>query len=343
MLFLGNWSSKLLIVYLAHLNHILNKEQINAPSSRKGVSLVMELINIILTGSYKGQASTLEQRMVNELKDLHNDRNGVTLKTVNQLNSTEIKCTGVLPGFELTFGLDQVIKSVSKAIANFVIEEKEQRFLRYIITKDYGYNQQDEIDHILEYCNQFLNGIEESESGQAAKKLRLQKVMTKVQNYLEEHTHINIEGFMRFRLRSYLEELNDIVEYAIDEFLMEKQYQEFISLLKYFVYIQEAKIPVAHLMHRGGHEFTLLNESMQPIDTDQYENFTVELLDKEINFEDMIVSALITVSPQKVYIHTREPEMQVIKTILNIFENRSLLCINCKSCQPYLGGKSQNQ
>ena len=52
---------------------------------------------------------------------------------------------------------------------------------------------------------------------------------------------------------------------------MDRQYQEFISLLQYFVYIQEAKIPAAHLIHKGGHEFVILNDRMEPIDANEFD------------------------------------------------------------------------
>ena len=148
---------------------------------------------------------------------------------------------------------------------------------------------------------------------------------------------------VRFRLLRYTEHLRGIVEYAIDEYTADKQYEEFISLLKYFVYIQEAKIPAAHLIHRGAHQFDLLNEKMEPIETKQLDQFVVEMIDKEINYEDMIVSTLITVSPQHVYIHTRNPDMQVIRTIQQIFEDRAAVCTSCPLCRPLLGDYKKRQ
>jgi putative sporulation protein YtxC len=123
---------------------------------------------------------------------------------------------------------------------------------------------------------------------------------------------------------------------------MDKQYQEFISLLQYFVYIQDAKIPSAHLMHQGGHQFILLNDQFKPIETTQLDTwFTIEMLDKEVNFEDMIVSTLITVAPQQIYIHTREPEAQIIKTIMQIFEGRFSICDYCRQCVLLLGDRQK--
>ena len=41
-----------------------------------------------------------------------------------------------------------------------------------------------------------------------------------------------------------------------------------------------------------------------------------------MNMEDMIVSTLITVSPQQIVIHTRQPELPVMRTLETIFELR---------------------
>ena len=145
-----------------------------------------------------------------------------------------------------------------------------------------------------------------------------------------------MSGFVRFRLQQYRGELQEIVEYAIDEFLMEKQYQEFISLLQYFVYIQDAEIPFAHLMHKRNHEFSLFDEQMRPIQAEEVMDFSIDMIGKDANFEDLIVSTLISVAPEKIYIHTREPDLPVIRTIQQIFEDRTMLCLSCSTCSPVL-------
>ena len=56
---------------------------------------------------------------------------------------------------------------------------------------------------------------------------------------------------MTFRLQSYEQELREMAEYAVDEFMLDQQYEEFVSLLKYFVYFQEPKMPLVHVIHKG--------------------------------------------------------------------------------------------
>jgi len=226
--------------------------------------------------------------------------------------------------------------AVAEATAQYIMEFLEKDVVRNLISRDYGYDEPDELASIEAYCWHNSDPLEDPDL-HIGFDHRKAKIHDELVQYLK-HVHLlNVEGMVRFRLHRYTDQLRDIVEYAIDEYTADKQYEEFISLLKYFVYIQEAKIPAAHLIHKGGHEFSLLNERMEPIETKQLDQFVVEMIDKEINYEDMIVSTLITVSPQNVYIHTRNPEMQVIKTIRQIFEDRASVCTNCPRCRPLLG------
>jgi putative sporulation protein YtxC len=228
---------------------------------------------------------------------------------------------------------------IAKALAEFIIHQKELSLLRSLICDEFSYQNEIEINKIVRYCNQMLNNEDDSlyiaDHGRSRRALT---ISNEIKQYFKKNMDLNIDGFLEFRLKEYKEELREVVEYAVDEFIMDKQYQEFISLLKYFVFIQETKIPVVHLMHKGGHEFVLFNEQMTPMDNKATEDsFKIEILDQEFNFEDLVVSTLISIAPQEIYIHTREPQVQVIQTIMQIFENRVQLCEYCRQCKPILG------
>lgn len=296
----------------------------------------MELFTLTVLSSVDELVDKLYRQLIRELGPLHNEHNGVIITRVSDGRKSDIICTASLPGFSLMEHAEAVYERAAAAFATIILSVLEPEFMRRIISTEFKYNRE-ETEHIMGFCRQLVEqDAGEKEADQPARKRRKRLLERAVKEYLEENTLLVLEGFLRFRVKPYHDELLEIVEYAVDEFLLDKQYQEFISLLKYFVYIQEAKIPVAHLMHKGGNDFILLNEQYQPIETKHVEGFVVELIDKDINDEDMIVSTLITVSPEKVYIHTRTPELQVIHTIKQIFEDRAILCTNCSACQPFL-------
>lgn len=296
----------------------------------------MELFTISMVNHPANDVEKLLEHIRRNFADLHTIE-GIAFDSVVGHARTDIRFTSKSPGFSYKQSAPQVFQTAAQALADYMIAEQESAIIRKIITKEYDYKTKEEIDKIEMYCSQLMDNTGEESPVPDNKSRRRTKLQTAFNRYLEYNTLLNIEGFIRFRLEHYVDELREVVEYAIDEYILDKQYQDFIALLKYFVYIQDAKIPVAHLMHKGDHEFVMLNEELRPIETKQVDSFVVEMIDKEINYEDMIVSTLITVSPQKVYIHTRQPEMQVIKTIRQIFEDRAEVCVYCASCKPILG------
>ncbi|NOJ70274.1 putative sporulation protein YtxC [Paenibacillus alvei] len=297
----------------------------------------MELFTISLPLRSEYDAVTLTDLLQQELSDLHKQPNGVEFQQWSEGQTAWITCRGILPGFQLSTQGQDVWNKAAKAVAEFILSHKERLLLASLIEKDSKYNEV-ERRKIEDYCQQLLNGGDESESSESRRR-RKGKLTRALRRYLEDHTDLNVEGFIQFRLRHYLSELREVVDYAIDEYVLERQYQEFIGLLKYFVFIQETKIPLAHLMHKGGHEFTLLDEDLQPLEPKHVMNgMVVEMIDYDMEMEDMIVSTLINVSPQNIIIHTREPDSQVIKTIQQIFESRVHVCVLCNSCHAALGG-----
>lgn len=294
----------------------------------------MELFTIILMKPSESALADLSERFTQAFGSLHNSSHGVTLEPFMADGHGAVRVNAVLPGFQLKEQGDAVYAQAGDAIAGYVLDQLESGILRDLIVREFHYHDPNDVALIEGYCKQFLFYEGESLiSSDEIKNRRSAKIGTGVADYLREHTLLVLDGFLRFRLQEYVDEMREVVEYAVDEFVMDKQYQEFISLLKYFVYIQEAKIPAAHLVHKGGHEFLILNDQWEPIDTSALDgSFTLEVLDKDINLEDMIVSTLITVSPQTIYIHTREPDLPVINTITQIFEDRSTVCSYCRRC-----------
>lgn len=242
------------------------------------------------------------------------------------------------------------MEAVCRVLADYILEEWEEELLRRLVGKDKRYSQ-NEREELLAYCRQLENvsdfafaaAADSSSTGRARKRSLLEQDLA---DCFAEGPVLHLDGVLRFRINRYGAELKELLEYASDEFLMDRQYKEFIALLRYFVYVQDSRIPLAHIIHKGGHAFLLLDENLKPIDTEKLDTtYKVEFMDKDYNLEDMIVSALLTISPERIRIHTREPELPVIKTLTQIFENRTEICLQCKSCEtinsPSLGHKDK--
>jgi len=232
---------------------------------------------------------------------------------------------------------------VAPILAEYIVHRLEQPVLKQMIDKYYHDYPPQEAEEILSFCQVLLNGIPDDPlTDLDPVLLRIAEVTRKSQDYLSGNSYIHVEGFMRFRLSGYRSELKDTLDYAVDEFLSNKQYQEFIGLLKYFVYFQDAKLPEVHLVHHGGNKYVILDHRLNPITLTQSEEVVVETIDRELNYEDMVVSTLISASPQHVFIHTREPDTLSIKTIRQIFEGRTTLCSCCKLCSLMINARKSD-
>lgn len=221
----------------------------------------------------------------------------------------------------------KIRRELARAVTRYILEDEEETLLREMFIRDYGYTSDADIDRLIGFCRLPSEGGEEPARKKTQAIRQFREVSNTVEACLQQNGFVNVEGIMAFRLGSYRTELKETVDYAVDEYLMDKQYQEFISLLKYFVYIQQVKIPSVHVLHRGGSEFELLDDKLEALEPIKSEGgITFETLEKELNFEDLIVSSLITMAPERIYIHTQSPDTQVIRTIRQIFEDRVILC-----------------
>ncbi|PKM86321.1 MAG: putative sporulation protein YtxC [Firmicutes bacterium HGW-Firmicutes-12] len=228
----------------------------------------------------------------------------------------------------------QIIKStIANCIADIIIEEWEARIIRKIIRDNYFYYNDEEKKSILKKAKQILNpdGVIFSQREQ-----RREKVMDKVLTYLDLHKDLILEGFINFRLKDYQDELEEIVNSAVDEFMLEKEYMEFIRLLKYFVDIQEPRIDKVKIIFKKEDGFMLLDSEFQPLKHECLEGLMLDLQENEINYDDLLISALITMAPREVELHLEEGVKpgDTINTINSVFGSRVSKCSGCKYCRP---------
>lgn len=163
---------------------------------------------------------------------------------------------------------------------------------------------------------------------------RKTRIAQKVRDYLEINDRLILEGFIRFRLKDYSSELKAAISVAVDEFVLEKEYVEFVKLLRYFVDIQEPKIDTLHVLVKGSGGFQLFDESLKLVSNDYLEGFVVDLVDNEITYEDLLISALITIAPRIVVLHiSSNRDSETIRTIRNVFGERVSNCQGCKLCR----------
>ncbi|WP_106766586.1 putative sporulation protein YtxC [Paenibacillus faecalis] len=294
----------------------------------------MELFSISVNTRTDGEKEAFYRILSNQQKVLRKQCKQLKFSFSASGDRVVWKCSGKLPLASWTASVEKVRLLVSEAAAAYIMEEKEQEIAARILLSDFEFHDLEESEHVLQWY--FMLLAKDEPSGDFLQQ-RVQKLKDSIFMCLKEYSELNLDGFMTFRLQAYEQELRELAEYAVDEFMLDQQYKEFVNLLKYFVYFQEPAMPLAHVIHKGGEDFLLLDGSLKPIEKLRGEGLVMERLDQEMEIEDMIVSTLISVSPARMIIHTREPDLAVIVTLSHIFEDRAEVCIGCSECSPFLG------
>lgn len=227
---------------------------------------------------------------------------------------------------------ERLIDLLSLGIAKYIVGVKEEEIAARVMKRDYSFESREEGLQVQRMVDCLL--AEGTESG-SSREERQSLVQEALREYLRASGDLHLDGFAMFRLKAYEDKLREIVDFAVDEYLLDKQYEEFIGLLQYFVYFQEPLTPLVHLMHKHGHEFAILNEQFTPVHVPASGGVVARIADQEMQMEDVIVSTLISLSPDKILIHTQDPDAQVITTISRIFGDRVELCLLCPHCKPF--------
>src|SRR5699024_4963054 len=174
---------------------------------------------------------------------------------------------------------DIIIHYYSKAIIG------KEIFLKY---KDFS--RKDKILIIDIAYNMFI----EEESFIKSKKSIYEEVL----DYIVENNEIIIDGFIRFRLEKFKNNINHLIEKSIDEYFIEKEYKEFIKILQYFVDIQQPKLNTINIVVKDD-DYKLFDDKNNLIEKDYYNDIISELANEGISNDDLLISTLIVIAPDR--------------------------------------------
>lgn len=225
--------------------------------------------------------------------------------------------------------LSSFLNFLSDLLADCIIFFYEPILIRRIINFQYFYFDDFEKKLIEENC--YENIILEEDSTFKYKK---QEIWTSILEYINTNKSMILDGFVNFRLNTYLNTLEEIVDTSVSEYVIEKEYTEFINLLKLYIDAKEPASPIIHLIYTNGNSI-LLNENKNIINLND-NNFNAKYLsDISFSSNDYALNALLTLLPKKIEIHLIGYEDEFINTLKLVFGNRISICTDCNICRTY--------
>lgn len=219
---------------------------------------------------------------------------------------------------------------ISSILSFLIIDELEEDFLKDILLQNYFYFNKQEREKILSFC---FDIFADEYSNNFDKKFQL--LYNNFYEFIRNHKVIYLDGFIYFRLKSYFSILDNIVNNAVNHYLIEKEYTEFISLLKLYINSQKSECNIVHIIYSHT-ESILLDENKNIINPDNDIFKAKYLSDISFSSNDYTLNSLLNLIPNKIYIHLIDNTIdEFIQTIKLVFENRVYLCNDCNICDIY--------
>lgn len=222
--------------------------------------------------------------------------------------------------------IDKFKNIVISLASDTIIEFYEDNIIKKMISVNYFYFDEYERKAIYENCEEFLLQSREEIYETLFKELK---------NYVKEKRNIYLEGIVNFRISEYIRLLDNIVDMGVNKYIIEKEYKEFINLLKIYVNSAECKTDTLHLIYSNG-ESILLDKEKNIINLEKNSINNVKYLsDISFSSNDIALNTLLSMLPKRIEIHIIDKEDEFINTLKLIFEAKVKICTDCNICRTY--------
>lgn len=215
--------------------------------------------------------------------------------------------------------------SLSDIIVNTIVEFYEKNILNYLFNINYFYFSFEDKKIILDNCIDSLSNEFFLE--------RNNYIFAPLLKYIIESKSLVLEGFVNFRLSNYIEFLNELIDEKVNSFLINKEYSEFISLLREYVSDSGYHFGNVHLIY-SSEESILIDDDLNIITNNNILNAKY-LSDITFSSNDFTLNTLLSILPKHITIHILDKEDDFINTIKSVFEERVQLCYDCVLCSKY--------
>lgn len=211
---------------------------------------------------------------------------------------------------------------LKKSVYEFILKVKRDDWLRGILAESYCYSDSEEQDHILDIIYSviegnrkelvpFMEGVEEQGIIQSC-----------INEIFNEKVSFSFDSFVMFRLRGYTEQLSKWVEIAIDEYKMEQEYQVFLHTLRGF--LEDRKPQMSHLYLVIEENMVFYNQQFTEMKRSElFRSIDRKLLvNHPVYVDSGTIAPLLSIAPETIYLYTDDPHQPLVRTIINLFEER---------------------
>ena len=201
-------------------------------------------------------------------------------------------------------------------LADIIVENLQIRHMVRLLRQKYSFlSEKEQCDILVRALKRLWYGKSGQKNEVALCKVDVKQRLAEMLQQNEANTII-LEGFMRFRMKDYLETWEKELSWCVEDHIRKKEYAEFVEILRLFVKIRIPRVRQVHLCVDGDGEYVLLDERLCLLQS----RFSGARSDKD----DALLSALVNIAPLSIVVHNRDRffDARIIETIKDVFGTR---------------------
>lgn len=213
---------------------------------------------------------------------------------------------------------------ISSILTDVIMDFYELLFINRIINTNYFYFDLFERNQIIDIA---LDALREEND-------LYDVIYRSFYEYIEKNKYMILDGFANFRLKEYIDIIDSSVEFAVNKFLIDQEYEEFIKLLKAYINSKNNIIDIVHLIYMNG-TCILLDKHKNIISLNKDIVNAKYLSDISFSSNDYTLNTLLNILPGVLNIHVIDKEDDFLRTLKLIFGDRVFMCNDCTLCKTY--------
>ncbi|MBJ8104664.1 MULTISPECIES: putative sporulation protein YtxC [Bacillus cereus group] len=204
----------------------------------------------------------------------------------------------------------------------FIMNVKQNEWIHTILKEKFFYEEQEECHQILHMAQEILKERRKGVARDLTRHKFETYIMSSLNDWLCDPLSFSFSSYVRFRLRTYREIIARLAEVAIDEYKMEQEYQMFIETLRQQVSGRKSRLSCVHLIF--DESFIFYDDKGRRLKQERLVQYIDEelLKQKDVYIDTKVIAPLLSISPKKIYLYTKEQDHNMIVTLRNVFQER---------------------
>lgn len=201
-------------------------------------------------------------------------------------------------------------------LADIIVENLQIRYMVKLLKQDYYFlSEKEQCDILVKALKRLWYGTQGQKDEVAFCKREVKQRIKETLEQNESET-VMLEGFMRFRMKDYLEFWERELCCCVEDYIKKREYVEFVEILRLFVKIRIPRVRKVHLCVDGDGEYMLLDERLCML--------KCRVTEADADKDDALLSALVNIAPLSIIVHNRERffDERIIETIKDVFGRR---------------------